>query len=390
VNLMPYLDHNATTRPLPAVVDAMAECLRDLWANPSSTHRDGMAARHRVELAREQVARLVGCRPRDLLLCSGGTEAANLAIRGVLAASGERRGLVTSRQEHSAVRETAEKLATHGTPVHWLPHSASGLVDLDALESLLVTKGDEIGLVSVMWVNNETGIVQPVAEIGRLCREHGVRFHTDAVQAVGRMPVDLAALDVDLASFAAHKFHGPKGAGGLFVARGVRFEPQITGGGQERDRRGGTSNVPALVGMGVAAEAAASWLDGGAEALAPLVARRDRFEHQVRDALADVVEVAVNGGDAPRLWTTANLGFSRLAAEGMLIAMSERGLMASAGAACSSGSLEPSPILLAMGVAEEIAHGSIRFSFARDTTDADIDEAVPVIEEVVRGIARTM
>jgi len=387
---MPYLDHNATTRPLPAVIDAMTECLSDGWANPSSTHRDGMAARHRVELAREQVARLLGCRPRDLLLCSGGTEATNLAIRGVLATSGDRRGLVTSRQEHSAVRETAEALAARGTPVHWLPHAAGGIVDLDALESLLVTKGDEIGLVSVMWVNNETGIVQPIAEIGRLCREHGVRFHTDAVQAVGRMPVDLAALDVDLVSFAAHKFHGPKGAGGLFVGRGVRLEPQVTGGGQERDRRGGTSNVPAIIGMGVAAEAAAAWLDGGAGGIAPLVARRDRFESAVRASLADVVDVAVNGVDAPRLWTTANLGFPRLAAEGMLIAMSERGLMASAGAACSSGSLEPSPILLAMGIPEEVAHGSIRFSFARDTTDAEIDDAVPVIEEVVRGIARTM
>ncbi len=385
---MPYLDHNATTRPLPAVVEAMAACLGEIWANPSSTHRDGMTARHRVELAREQVARLVGCRPRDLLLCSGGTEAANLAIRGVLAMSGERRGLVTSRQEHSAVRDTAERVEARGGPVHWLTHRSSGLVDLDALESLLVTRGDEIGLVSVMWVNNETGIVQPVAEIGRLCREHGVRFHTDAVQAVGRMPVDLASLDVDLASFAAHKFHGPKGAGGLFVGRGVRLEPQITGGGQERDRRGGTSNVPAIVGMGIAAEAAAAWLDGGAAGIAPLVARRDRFEAAVRDALAGTVEVAINGGDAPRLWTTSNLGFPRLAAEGMLMAMSERGVMASAGAACSSGSLEPSPILLAMGVPEQVAHGSIRFSFARDTTDAEIDDAVPIITEVVRTIAR--
>lgn len=274
--------------------------------------------------------------------------------------------------------------------MHWLSHRPDGLVDLDALESLLVERGRDLAIVSVMWVNNETGIIQPIAEIGRLCREHGVRFHTDAVQAAGRMPVDLASLDVDLASIAAHKFHGPKGAGALFVGRGVRLAPQITGGGQERDRRGGTSNVPAIVGMGVAAEAATAWLDSldDAAPFAALEARRDRFESAVRDALGRVVEVQVNGADAPRLWTTSNLGFPRLAAEGMLIAMSERGVMASAGAACSSGSLEPSPILLAMGVPETVAHGSIRFSFARDTTDAEIDDAVPIITEVVRTIAR--
>lgn len=386
---MSYLDHNATTRPIPAVVEAMTDCLVEGWANPSSTHRDGLASRHRVELAREQVARLVGCRPRDLLLCSGGTESANLAIRGLLDGSGGR-GLATSRLEHSAVRDTAERLADRGTPVHWLTHRPDGLIDLDALEALLVAHGDELALVSVMWVNNETGIIQPIAEIGRLCREHGVRFHTDAVQAAGRMPIDLASLEVDLASVAAHKFHGPKGAGALFVGRGVRLDPQITGGGQERDRRGGTSNVPAIVGMGVAAEAAKDWLDSldPTAPFAALESRRDRFESTIRETLAGVVEVATNGGDAPRLWTTANLGFTRLAAEGMLIAMSERGVMASAGAACSSGSLEPSPILLAMGVPETVAHGSIRFSFARDTTDAEIDEAIPIVAEVVRAIAR--
>lgn len=390
---MPYLDHNATTPPLPEVLEAVGSCLAEDWGNPSSTHRAGISARGRIELARDQVARLIGCRARDLLICSGGTEAANLAVRGVLATAGDGVGLATSRLEHSAVRDTAERLAREGVPVHWIEHHPDGLVDLDAFESMLESHGERLALVSVMWVNNETGVIQPIAEIGRLCREHGVRFHTDAVQAVGRMPVDVAALDVDLLSFAAHKFHGTKGAGGLFIGRGVRLEPAITGGGQERDRRGGTENVPAIAGMGVAAECAAAWLnriggDPGAEdSLEALAARRDRFESGVRDALGDSVAVEVNGHAAPRLWTTSSIAFPRLAAEGMLMAMSERDLMASAGAACASGSLEPSPVLLAMGIAEASAHGSIRFSFSRFTTDEEIEAALAIVPTVVRGIA---
>ena len=379
-----YLDHNATTPPLPAVVDAMLDCLRGEWANPSSTHREGIAARRRIELARESVARLIGCRPRDLLLCSGGTEAANLAIRGSLGVRPGRDGIATSRQEHSAVRETAESLERSGTRVHWLEHAGDGRIDLDALESLLVAHGDSIAVLSVMWVNNETGVIQPVPEIGRLCREHGVRFHTDAVQAVGRMPVDCASLDVDLVSFAAHKFHGPKGAGGMFVSRGTRLEPGITGGSQERDRRGGTENVAAIAGMGVAADAATAWMASDPSPWRDLEGRRDAFEAAVRDAWPEVV---VNGGRAPRLWTTSNLGFPRLAAEAILMSLSERGIAASAGAACASGSLEPSPILLAMGVPEVIAHGSVRFSFSRETTDGEISTGVSAIAEVLGRLA---
>ncbi|MCP4834732.1 MAG: cysteine desulfurase [Phycisphaera sp.] len=390
---MTYLDHNATTPPLPEVVLAVQTCLQEDWANPSSTHRAGIAARRRIELARDQVARLIGCRPRDLLLCSGGTEAANLALRGILTGADGRSGIATSRLEHSAIRETAERMEKSGTRVHWIRHRPDGLVDLEAFESMLADHGDEIAIASVMWVNNETGVIQPIAEIGRLCREHGVRFHTDAVQAVGRMPVDVASLDVDLLSFAAHKFHGTKGAGGLFVGRGVRLEPAITGGGQERDRRGGTENVPAIVGMGVAAEQAATWLGrvsgdpSAADSIESLVARRDRFESGVRAAIAPNCELAVNGSDAPRLWTTSSLAFPRLAAEGMLMAMSERDLMASAGAACASGSLEPSPVLLAMGIPEPLAHGSIRFSYSRFTTDREIDEAIEIVPKVVAAIA---
>lgn len=385
---MPYLDNNATTAPLPEVVDAVSSCLREDWGNPSSTHRDGIAARRRVELAREQVSGLLGCRPRDLLLCSGGTEAANLALRGVLGDASGRSTIATSRLEHTAVRDTALRLEKEGRRVEWIRHHPDGRVDLDALESLLEAKADDLAIVSLMWVNNETGVVQPVAEIGRLCREHGVRFHTDAVQAVGRMPVDVASLDVDLVSFAAHKFHGIKGAGGLFVARGVRLEPSITGGGQERERRGGTENVPAIVGMGVAAAAASEWL-AGPDPLAPLDDRRRSFESSVVSRLAETLPVEVNGGEAERLWTTSSLGFPRLAAEGLLMSMSERGLMASGGAACASGSLEPSPVLLAMGIAEAVAHGSLRFSHSRFTTDEEIEDAIEIIVSAVVRIAET-
>ena len=385
---MPYLDNNATTAPLPEVVDAVSSCLREDWGNPSSTHRDGIAARRRVELAREQVAGLLGCRPRDLLLCSGGTEAANLALRGVLGDASGRSTIATSRLEHSAVRDTALRLEKEGRGVEWVRHHPDGRIDLDALESLLEARADDLAIVSLMWVNNETGVVQPVAEIGRLCREHGVRFHTDAVQAVGRMPVDVASLDVDLVSFAAHKFHGIKGAGGLFVARGVRLEPSITGGGQERERRGGTENVPAIVGMGVAAAAASEWL-AGPDPLAPLDDRRRSFESSVVSRLAETLPVKVTGGEAERLWTTSSLGFPRLAAEGLLMSMSERGLMASGGAACASGSLEPSPVLLAMGIAEAVAHGSLRFSHSRFTTDEEIEDAIEIIVSAVGRIAET-
>ena len=393
---MTYLDHNATTPPLPEVLEVVESCLREDWGNPSSTHRAGIAARRRIELARDQVARLIGCRARDLLLCSGGTEAANLALRGVLATAGDRSAIATSRLEHSAIRDTAERLEKEGASVHWIKHRSDGVVDLEAFESMLAKHGDEIAIASVMWVNNETGIIQPIVEIGRLCREHGVRFHTDAVQAVGRMPVDVASLDVDLVSFAAHKFHGTKGAGGLFVGRGVKLEPSITGGGQERDRRGGTENVPAIAGMGMAAELAAAWLKrvaddpAASDSIPALEARRDRFESGVRVALEGISEVQANGVDAPRLWTTSSLAFPRLAAEGLLMSMSERDLMASAGAACASGSLEPSPVLLAMGVPEPLAHGSIRFSYSRFTSDAEIEAAIEVVTQAVGAITTSV
>ena len=378
---MIYLDNNATTRPAGEVVAAMTGALESVWANPSSVHRAGQVARQKLELARESVCRLIGCRDRELVFTSGGTEAANLAIRGSLAIEPKRHVLVTSRLEHSAVRELAESLGASGTEVIWLANDERGIVDLDELRRVLEERGDEIGLVCLMWVNNETGVIQPVEAIGRLCREQRVRFFTDATQWVGKEPTDLAALPIDLLGFAAHKFHGPKGIGGLYVRRGFRVEPQILGGPQERQRRGGTENVPGIVGLGVAADLARAWL--ATDERKRVAGLRDEFERRILEAIE---EVSINGGGAPRMWDTTNLAFCKLEAEAILLMLSERGVCASAGAACSSGSVEPSAVLLAMGIPLERSAGSLRFSLCRETSDQEIERAVEIIVEVIKRL----
>jgi cysteine desulfurase len=373
-----YLDNAATTRPADEVVDAMAEVLRAEWANPSSVHRQGQAARRRVELARAEVARLVGCRDRELAFVSGGTEAANLAVRGGLAARPERGVLVTSRLEHSAVRELAQRLEARGAEVLWLANDDDGVVSVDDLRRVLAARGAEVGVVSVMWVNNETGVIQPVEAIGQACREAGAWFHCDATQQVGKAPVDLPGSSIDLMSFAAHKLHGPQGIGALYVRQGVRLEPQAIGGAQERGRRGGTENVAGIVGFGVAARLAGAWLatDGPRrqEAL------RDAFERRVLEADG---EASVNSGGAARSWSVSNIAFAGLEAEPLLLMLSERGVCASAGAACSSGSLDPSRVLLAMNIPPRLAHGSLRFSLSRETTEQDIDRGASIVLDVV-------
>ncbi|MCZ6612897.1 MAG: aminotransferase class V-fold PLP-dependent enzyme [Planctomycetota bacterium] len=380
-----YLDHNATTKPAEEVVAAMIEALREGWANPSSMHRPGQAVRRQVELARESVCDLIGCRDRELVFTSGGTEAANLAIGGSLAAQSQRNVLVTSRLEHSTVREPAETLERRGTDVVWLANDGNGIIDLDKLRRLLAHRAEEIALVSIMWANNETGIIQPIEEVGRLCREHGVRFHTDATQWVGKMPTDVSSMPVDMLSFSAHKFHGPKGIGALYVRSGVRIEPQLIGGPQERERRGGTENVPGIIGLGVAARLAKRWLAG--DDRRRLATLRNSFEQRI---LGAVDEATVIGGGAPRLWSTSNIAFAKLEAEAILLMLSERGVCASAGAACSSGSMEPSTVLLAMGLGDQLVAGSIRFSLSRDTTAEEIDRAIEVIVPVIGTLRATM
>lgn len=382
-----YLDNNATTRPDEAVVEAVRRALTIHWHNPSSVHRPGQAARQQIELARETVAALIGCRAREVLFTSGGTEGANLALRSLLMVNPARRLLVTSRLEHSAVRETAESLAEReGVEVVWLAVDDDGRVDPRSLAEVLRRRADEIAVVSVMWANNETGVIEPIEALGALCREHGVPYHCDGTQWVGKMPANVARLPIDVLTFSAHKFHGPKGVGAMYVRRGIRLPPRITGGPQERERRGGTENVPGILGMAAAALSARAWLDEESNRTAQ-AALRDRLEREITRRVPGAV---VNGSASPRLWNTTNIGFPRLEAEAVLLLLSERGVCASAGAACSSGSLDPSPVLLAMGIAPETAHGSVRFSLSRETTAAEIDRVIEIIPAVIERLRASL
>ncbi len=385
------LDHNATTRPSEAVTEAVVRGLREVWHNPSSVHRAGQAARAAVELARRSAANLIGALPREIVFTSGGTEAIHLAIRGTLEshpARAHHRGpptLLTTRTEHSAVRELAEELVRTGKArVVWAEVDRRGVVDVTAFESACASAG-ELWLACVQWANNETGVVQPIEALSAAARKHGGLFLCDATQWVGKMPVE--TLDpFDLLIFAPHKFHGPKGVGVFWSRRGVRFRPSVAGS-QELGRRGGTENVPGILGAGVACDEAAAWL-GDIAAWRGLAVLRDRLEQAI---LAGVPGTVVNGGEGgERLWNTTNIGFPRLEAEALLLALSERGVNASAGAACSSGSLDPSPVLLAMGVPPEIAHGSVRFSLSRLSTAEEIDQAATIIIEAANRLYRSM
>lgn len=402
-----YLDNNATTQPAPEVVRAMLQVLEEDWANPSSVHRFGQSIRHKLELARAAVATLIAAKPRELIFTSGGTESNNLALRGVLGSSSQPdRLLVTSPVEHSATRQPAEAMAKEGFEVALLPVDDRGAVSPAALQSLLhdklASRRYAVVLVSLQWANNEVGTIQPIADLAAAIRRAeeaaGVpsrlcRFHVDATQAVGKIPIDAPACGADLLSFAAHKFHGPKGVGALWLRSGLSIRPQLLGGPQERDRRGGTENTPGIIGLGVAADLAKAFLSD-APRLAELTDLRDRFQRAILDALPDAVVNAPPRPDQPpasqRLWNTTNIGFKHLEAEAILLGLSERGVCASAGAACSSGSLEPSPVLLAMGIPEPVAHGSVRFSLSRWTTAREIDQAVEIVLEVVRRLTKTL
>ncbi len=387
MSVMPdiYLDNNATTQPLPQVVEAVERSLRDGWANPSSVHRAGQRVRQQVELARSQVCSVIGCKERELIFTSGATEACNLAIRGLTALRGRRRTIITTPTEHSAVREPCERLADEGWRIVQLPVGLDGLIDTNDLQSALTEHGDDVALVTSHWANNETGVIQPMVQIAELCKAAGVPLHTDATQAIGKLPMNVGELPIDALSLSAHKFHGPKGVGALFLRGNRRLKAQQLGGPHERQRRGGTENVPSIVGMGVAAEAAGQWLttDGPQK----VEALRDRFEQAVLEAVGDS---AVNGTGAPRLLNTTNIGFAPLESEAILIMLSERGLYASAGAACSSGSLEASPVLLAMGIDEPTAHGSLRFSLSRFTTADEIDRAIELVPRVIGKLRTSM
>jgi cysteine desulfurase len=376
-----YLDNNATTRPAPEVVEAMLPLLTEYYGNPSSVHRFGQRARQAIDEARSHIAALVGCADSELMFTGGGTEAVNTAVRGLLTSRAPRKRIVTTTVEHSAARELCAQLAKDGAAeIVEIPVDRQGGLDLERLEQSL---GDDVALVSGMWANNETGVLFPVDEIARPCKARRIPFHCDGTQAVGKIPVNVAELGVDAMSFAAHKFHGPKGAGALFARRGLRVRPLVIGGPQERGRRGGTENVPGIVGMGRAAQLAGERL---AE-MSRVAAMRDRLERAILETIPDT---HVNGRTDARLPNTTNIGFARLEAEAILLLLSEHGVCASAGAACASGSLEPSHVLRAMGVPETIAHGAIRFSLSRYTTDAEIDRALEILPRVITRLREVL
>ena len=368
-----YLDNNATTKPAPEVVAAMLRFYEEFYGNPSSVHRFGQRARQAIDEARAQVAALVGCSDTELSFTGGGTEAVNTAIRGMLLARAPRRQIVISSVEHSATRELCQQLAREGAEIITIQVDQTGALDLEQLKKSVT---EETALVSIMWANNETGVIFPIDRIAAICRDKGVPFHTDGTQAIGKIPLNLPAFGVDAMSFAAHKFHGPKGVGSLFVRRGIRVRPLIIGGPQERGRRGGTENVPCIVGMGKAAELAKAALPQ----MARVAACRDRLEKSILDVIP---QTRVNGRIDQRLPNTANIGFRSLEAEAILLLLSEQNICASAGAACSSGSLEPSHVLQAMKIDPKFAHGAIRFSLSRYTTDAEIDRTLAVLPKVI-------
>jgi cysteine desulfurase len=374
-----YFDHNATTPLDPGVLEAVTRTLRDEFGNPSSVHHFGQRAKAVLDEARTAVARLINGEPSEVVFTSGGTEADNFALRGAAEALEPtgRRHLIATTIEHEAVLVTLKALARRGWTMTLLPVDGTGIVSPDALASAITP---DTAIVSVMHANNEIGTIQPIAALARIAREHGALFHTDAVQSAGKIAVDARALGVDLLSLSAHKFYGPKGAGALWIKRGTRITAILTGGKHERSRRAGTENVAGIAGLGAAATLAmAKWQDEAAR----LGAMRDRLEAAV---LAAVPGTAVNGALTPRVPNTTNISFEGIEAESLLIALDLEGFAVSTGSACSSGTLEPSHVLRAMGLPSHRTQNSIRISLGARNTDAEIDAFLEKLPKVVEKL----
>jgi cysteine desulfurase len=374
-----YLDHNATTPVAPEVADRMDRSVRDLWGNASSVHHFGQQAKAAVDDARSQVAALLGGEASEIIFTAGGTESDNFAIRGAAEALEPtgRRHLIASAIEHEAVLNTLKALARRGWRVTLLPVDQSGVVDPEALREAMT---DDTAIVSVMHANNEIGTIQPIAELARIAKAHGALVHTDAVQTAGKIPIDVKTLGVDLLSISGHKFYGPKGVGALWLRKTVRLMPFVTGGRQERNRRAGTENVPGIVGLGAAADRARAKL--GAEA-ARLETLRDRLEQGILDAVPGSER---NGAAHPRVANTANISFARIESESLLIGLDLEGFAVSSGSACSSGTLEPSHVLKAMGLPHARTLSSIRFSLGESNTEAEIDRVIKVLPPLVEKL----
>jgi len=369
-----YLDYNATTPVDREVLAAMTPYFAENFGNASSIHGPGQRARGAVDRARELVAALIGAKPSEIVFTSGGTESDNLAILGAAAASGAPAHFITTTIEHHAVLHSFQALEKRGFEISYVPVGASGVVDPEEIRRAL---RPETILISVMHTNNELGTLQPIEEIGRIAFAADVYFHCDAVQSAGKLPLDVDRCAVDLLSISAHKFYGPKGVGALYVRPGTPLGPQFHGGHQERDRRPGTENVPGIVGMGKAADLARKNLAADASRIAAL---RDRLEQAL---VAEIPSVRVNGDRARRVSNTSNLTFTAAGGEALMIALDLQGVACSTGAACSAGAVEPSHVLLAMGLSPDDARSSLRFSLGRPTTAEEIDHAIRVIPGVV-------
>ncbi len=372
-----YLDNNATTRVAPEVLEAMLPYFGDHYGNPSSVYGLGSSVKDRIEEARHGVAALLGALPGEILFTSGGTESDNTAIRSALETYPAKRHIVTSAVEHPAVRSLCRRLAKQGFRVTEVPVDENGRLDVDFYAQSLTP---DTAVVSLMWANNETGVLFPVEKAAEMAREKGILFHTDAVQAVGKTAIDLKTTAIDMLSLSSHKIHGPKGVGALFVRKGSSFKPLLLGGHQERGRRAGTENAPGIIGLGRAADLARDHIANHAAGIRTL---RDKLETEIRK---NVPETRVHGLGAERLPNTSNIGFEYVEGEAILLLLDELGICASTGSACSSGSLEPSHVLTAMGIPHASAQGAVRFSLGRYTTEEEIDFVSKNIPGIIRRL----
>ena len=367
-----YLDNNATTPVLPEVLEAMRPYFSERFGNASSIHHHGQETRAAVERARESVAALLGCRPSEIVFTSGGTEGDNLAISGLTRAGDH---VISSTIEHHAVLNSCKHLEAMGCEVTYVPVDGRGLVDPDDVRRAL---RPNTRLITIMMANNETGVLQPVEEIGKIAAEADIYFHTDAVQAAGKVPIEVKRLGCDLLSISGHKLHAPQGVGAIYVGKGTILQPMFYGGSHERSRRAGTENVPGIIGLGKAAELAREALERGD--MARMSAMRDRIEQTI---LSEVDATGVNGEGAPRVPNTTNIHFDYIEGEALVIALDLKGLAVSTGAACSSGAIEPSHVLTAMGLPPEIARASLRFSLGKQNTLDDIQFALDLVPQTV-------
>jgi len=376
-----YLDNNATTKVAPEVLEIMLPYFTELYGNPSSMHSFGGQVGQKIRVAREQVAALIGAFPEEIIFTSCGTESDNAAIRSALATRPEKKHIITSRVEHPAIRALCAHLATQGYRITELPVDKNGVLDLENLEKSMTP---DTAIVSLMWGNNETGVIFPVEEAAAMAHGRGILFHTDAVQSTGKIPINLKKNAIDMLSISGHKLHAPKGIGVLYVRKGTKFSPFLIGGHQERERRGGTENTPSIVGLGKACELAAKNMEKENTDIRRL---RDKLESEL---LKRIPQSIVNGDTANRLPNTTNISFEFIEGEAILLLMNELGICASSGSACTSGSLQPSHVLRAMGVPFTMAHGSIRFSLSIYNTEAEIDFVIakmPAIIQRLRGMS---